>query len=403
MKPSRTMARACATMLVASVAWLPAVASANLFSLSRDYSRLWLVNEPSDADTALYTTYNGFLGCYAFGLATQPTTGTMFAVTDAATCSQGNRSLVTIDPLTGVETLVGSVSSGGYRVASITFGADQNTLYAATGSSGTSAESLFTVDPGTGALTLKCTLQTGNGHALSFANNLVYHGYQDCNDNCQLKLEVINPSSFPATNTDPCNGTIIDTGSSYFEPTAMTLDSTDGSSVTFLATYYNQLYQVTVPGESSAADFTFLKYLDENSKGLAFNSADVVNGDLTLDVQIDRYRMHGVRSLWYYLTPQNAGPDTMDPVTIEMPVPSGTEVLDLDSGCEEDAGTVTCSLGAVATTTNVTKLVRFRVLCKKCSTVFHDISIGTTMEGAYDNPWNDFFTGTVSVKGKFLH
>lgn len=90
------------------------------------------------------------------GFATQPGTGTVFAVV-GTTASGTDRRLTTVDLLTGTLTDIGAL---GDRFASISFTA-AGVLYGVTGNGATVPETLYTIDPATATPTLSGAL--GNG------------------------------------------------------------------------------------------------------------------------------------------------------------------------------------------------------------------------------------------------
>jgi len=101
------------------------------------------------------------------GLAVDPTTGTLYALLKID--GDSDRVLVTIDPATGVATLVGSVGIG---FAGIAFD-NTGTLFGVTGDAGSKpipGEQFFSIDKTTGIPTLLCDL--GNG---SDGENIVFN------------------------------------------------------------------------------------------------------------------------------------------------------------------------------------------------------------------------------------
>jgi hypothetical protein len=107
----------------------------------------------------------GFTVRAANGLAQHPGTGDLYAVLQLADVS--GRSLVRLDPATGVATLVGHT---GLPIATLAFGAD-GTLYAASGEGGpaNTRERLFTLSLTTGAPTEVLVMGNGSdGEALGF-------------------------------------------------------------------------------------------------------------------------------------------------------------------------------------------------------------------------------------------
>jgi hypothetical protein len=100
------------------------------------------------------------------GLATDPTTGTIYGVVKLASAANGRiRDLVTIDPATLVATSLGTLSEDG--VADIAFLSD-GTLVGVTGDGATNPESLWTINKTNGAATLIIALGNGDdGEAIA--------------------------------------------------------------------------------------------------------------------------------------------------------------------------------------------------------------------------------------------
>ena len=100
-----------------------------------------------------------------------------------------------------VSNLITEVGAFGDNVASITFGADYDELYAVTGDGAAISETLFSVDITTGAMTNILTLGAGtDGEAISYSplTGMIYHwsgwGYANC------IMEEINPGTLTITN-----------------------------------------------------------------------------------------------------------------------------------------------------------------------------------------------------------
>ena len=98
------------------------------------------------------------------GLAVDPTTGTLYALLKID--SDSDRVLVTIDPATGVATLVGSV---GFGFAGIAFD-NTGALFGVSGDGASPPEQFFFINKITGIPTLLCDL--GNG---SDGENIVFN------------------------------------------------------------------------------------------------------------------------------------------------------------------------------------------------------------------------------------
>lgn len=106
-------------------------------------------------------------------LAIRPSDGAFFAVVQVGT-GAGARRLVTIDPNTGIATQIGVLTQS---IAGLAFSPD-GTLWAVSGDGSTVAETLWTVNTSTAALTQQWTLGNGDdGEAIAFnpTNGILYH------------------------------------------------------------------------------------------------------------------------------------------------------------------------------------------------------------------------------------
>lgn len=100
------------------------------------------------------------------GLAVDPISGQFYAAVKVM--GAGTRRFVTVDPVTGVATLVGNATQA---IAGIAFD-DAGTLYAVTGEGGSLPETLFTVDKASGQLTQSLVLSNDDGgEAIAFNTN----------------------------------------------------------------------------------------------------------------------------------------------------------------------------------------------------------------------------------------
>ncbi len=110
------------------------------------------------------------------GLATDPTSGLLYAIIRPNGSSTSQRYLATVDVTTGVATVIGDM---GNRFSGIAF-ANDGTLYAATGNSATPDHTLFEIDKTDASSERLATLPTlgGGGQALAFNsdNGLIYRG-----------------------------------------------------------------------------------------------------------------------------------------------------------------------------------------------------------------------------------
>ena len=373
----------------------PDVLVPKLFSLDRDTNRLWVVDPTFFLiDMAMSITLDGYDLTGGNGLTVQPETGTMFAGLDS---SQG-RLLATIDPATGEATLIGSF--GDYRVSSITFGADQDTLYARTGNSGPNFRTLFTVDPTDATMTAVCTLPEGFGGAMTFSGGLIYMTTEICPNDCFIQVQIIDPSQFPGSASDPCGGTTVDTSILYREPTGVAVESDVGGTITLLVASFGELYRVTIPGAGSPSDSSFLGSMSHQSRGLAFSTADVTLASLSASKTATKMRVKGKKLIDYTIGGGNSGPSSLSNVELTDNLPPGTTFVSADSGCDLFGGTVVCSIGQLDP--GVTQFFTFTVqlTCKKCSSVTNNVSVSA--DGMfYDYPYDNVASSTLSVKGKF--
>ncbi|MFN8396140.1 MAG: HYR domain-containing protein [Bacteroidia bacterium] len=102
----------------------------------------------------------GLTCCQSFGMATHPITGVTYAVLGSTT----TRQLVSLNPATGIGTLIGNP---GLQISSIAFGGT-GTLYAITGNSGPTAGKLYSLNLTTGASTQVMTVPVDGGNALAY-------------------------------------------------------------------------------------------------------------------------------------------------------------------------------------------------------------------------------------------
>lgn len=136
------------------------------------------------------------------GLAANPTTSKLYALLEFNALVSGSpqtRTLATIDPNTGVATLIGSALTRSY--ADITF-SPGGTLYGITGDGSTNPSTLFIIDKSTAATTTVAVLGRGDdGEAIAFNsdNNLIYHMSGKNESGAILSptmvLETIDPAS----------------------------------------------------------------------------------------------------------------------------------------------------------------------------------------------------------------
>ncbi|MGB2693478.1 MAG: hypothetical protein WBC96_13385, partial [Thermodesulfobacteriota bacterium] len=174
------------------------------------------------------------------------------------------RILATIDQNTGVTTAIGAADR---TFATIAFTAD-GTLYGVTGDGGSTPETLFTIDPDTGATSFVMALGNGSdGEAIAynFNNNLMYHtsGIDTINvDNIFESINLGNNSISPIT--------ISGDTSNWDEQTALVQLSAN----TFLTAQRGDeaLHSITTSGV-----VTQIGEMDHVSKGLAFDCGGTVD------------------------------------------------------------------------------------------------------------------------------
>lgn len=134
-----------ATVMIVSTGFVTPF-SGTLFGTDANAGNLITVDLMTGAGTVI-----GNLGFPAPSLATDPTTGVMYAGQGA-----GTPFLYTVDPATGAATLVGDTLLGFAAIGGMDFRAD-GTLFAAAnivGDGGSGSETLVTIDPGTAVGTI---------------------------------------------------------------------------------------------------------------------------------------------------------------------------------------------------------------------------------------------------------
>jgi len=153
------------------------------------------------------------------GLATDPTTGTLWALLKLS--GQDGRELVTIDPETGVATSIGNTGS---RFAGIAFDASGN-LFGVTGDGGLPPETLATLSKTDGSATFVCSLGLGgDGENIAFnpTDALLYHysgngvfekitGFSGVADPIKLGLFAVDKAVPILYEIDPTDGQVIKT------------------------------------------------------------------------------------------------------------------------------------------------------------------------------------------------
>ncbi|WP_010230322.1 HYR domain-containing protein [Gillisia marina] len=159
--------------------------------------------------------------------------------------SGGGRRLATLDPLTGVATIIGSNFSENF--ASITFDSVGN-LFGVTGDGSSTSESLFSINPSTGAITYLTGLGAGSdGEAIAFNpdDGLIYHwSGRDSN----FAFESIDPVTLVITSI-PVSGYLTDEilGAQYLGNGEFILANLDQEFVTMTTTGFSTQLGDTAP------------------------------------------------------------------------------------------------------------------------------------------------------------
>jgi hypothetical protein len=252
-----------------------AEAQPTLYSIHRDSNLLRAIDPVTGATLSAVTiTLAGQVVRNGNGLATHPTTGELFALLEivgdpacggTAGPNSRQRRLVKIDPATGVATNIGST---GDCFAGITFHTN-GTLYGVTGDGAATPESLFTLNPATGAPTLLRALGNGTGGetiAFNPVDGLIYHtsGCPLCSG--VVVFESINPVSLVLTS-------IPESGAPHHEVTALTHES---GNTLIMVDLDNNLFGITTEGVVSFRAGP----IDHQSKGLAFVGGFLVSAVL---------------------------------------------------------------------------------------------------------------------------
>ena len=161
-----------------------------VYSPDQDSALLATVDMLTGVETnAMTVTMNGQVMDGCTGMALDPISGQVYVVAKEAS----NFTLATIDVNTGVLTALTTLSE---KFAGITFD-NAGTLYGITGDGSNTPETLYSIDPSTGTLSLVAQPGTGSdGEAIAFnsLNGLIYR--YGC---CQLFQSI-----------DPSNGTVTD-------------------------------------------------------------------------------------------------------------------------------------------------------------------------------------------------
>lgn len=228
-----------------------------LFSVAQGDDQLRIINHKTGETLCQRTiTLSNFTIAGANALATNPVDGSLWAIL-RHTGQNGARVLVTIDPITGVATLVGTPAPTG--IAGLAFD-DTGVLYAVTGDGGTPSETLFTLDTTDASSTLFLTLGNGSdGEAIAFnlKDKYLYHSSGRFNgpaifERINLDTLVITPL-WTSTETEEISSLV------YFGQ----LDSFFAGNIDF------DYFKITSSGEQVLQGAT-----DHLSKGLAFSSPE---------------------------------------------------------------------------------------------------------------------------------
>ncbi|MBI3934462.1 MAG: hypothetical protein HY316_07190 [Acidobacteria bacterium] len=236
-----------------------------LYSIEPQDDQLHVIDPATGATLSSVTitlagnTVNG-----ATALATDPSTQTLYAILRLS--AGGGRRLVTINPTTGVATLIGNT---GMAMAGLAFDCN-DVLYGVSGEETSPPESLFTINKTTGAPTFLLGLGAGDdGEAIGFnpADGFLYHssGHTDA---CGgpgpgtdgVCFERINLDTLEITSIDISGGNLIDEEAqalAWWEAQGVFLWKQDHGT--------GPLFRVTADG----AD-TLIGEVDHQAKGLAF-------------------------------------------------------------------------------------------------------------------------------------
>jgi hypothetical protein len=229
-----------------------------LHSVSARDDNLRSIDSTTAMTTTLAITLSGETVNGATALARHPDTGALWAILNLV---GGAKVLVTLDPETGVATLVGDP---GDKFAGLAFDSS-GTLYGVTGDGAATAETLFTLDQSDASATFFLALGNGSdGESLGFNpdDGLLYHasGHPQIGDG--VIFESINTSTLVVTNID-----ITGTALEEEEPLGLTYWEGEGvflwTQSAVLHTDPSKLFRVTAAGVP-----TLETTLDHQSKGI---------------------------------------------------------------------------------------------------------------------------------------
>ena len=229
------------------------------------------------------------------GLATDPTTGTVWALLKVV--ETPTRVLVTIVPSTGIATLIGDT---GDKFAGIAFLAD-GTLRSVTGDQANNppanAESYYTLSKTTGLPTLVCALGNGNaGEEIAFnpSDGLVWHASGWVGNANDRILETIDDNVCNVTDV-PLSGTL------HTEISAMTYSTAEG--VFLVSDIRADFFSITDTGVGTLrGDYSFVGG-DPVFGGLAFNVDIVPVGGTFVPIDQSALLLAGVQSISMWMIP----------------------------------------------------------------------------------------------------
>lgn len=188
MNPKNMMLRALALLSLIAVA---PVQAETLYGISNGFGTpsdnlIYQIN-PANGDLSHIeqVTLPGFTVTHSQALAANPVDNSLWAVVQTG-AGAGNRRLVTINPSTGVCTLVGGLAN---QISCLTFLAD-GTLLAVSGNGAVDPETLYQVSTTDASLTLLFALGNGaDGETIAIhPNGLLYHS----SGNTTAEFESIN-------------------------------------------------------------------------------------------------------------------------------------------------------------------------------------------------------------------
>ncbi|MCP4590559.1 MAG: hypothetical protein GY842_07435, partial [bacterium] len=190
-----------------SITVTPMAFSAPLYSIASHKATLREIDPASGATLpSVGLTLAGETVYGGNGVAVDPISGQLYAVIRRG--SDDHRVLVTVDPNSGVCTLIGDTEVDGHLLTDITFD-DAGRLWGITGNGGANRRSLVTIDKSSGAVSFKLFLglPRGGGLALGFNpdDGLLYTLRGEGAPNEDELLDTIHPTTLVTTNV-PLSG-----------------------------------------------------------------------------------------------------------------------------------------------------------------------------------------------------